>query len=312
MSQMPLIVIAGPTATGKTSCAVELALRLNGELIGADSVQVYRGFDIGSAKPTEEELRGVPHHMIDIRDPDQPLDAGEYADLARAVIRDVQSRSRLPIVVGGTGLWLRALTRGLVALPRPDPELRAWLEAQADQLGLAALYERLQQVDPATAENLHSNDRVRIVRALEVYEQTGTPLGVHHARHALGAPRYEHLFIVVDLPREVHLDIIRARTRSMLEAGWVDEVRRLRARWGEEARPFGSVGYRQILEHLREEEPLAETERRIVRATRLYARRQRTWFASEPGVGWRTDPQTLLSSEGVRRIEGYLLRFAPE
>lgn len=309
MSEAPLLVLAGPTAIGKTRCATELALRFEGELIGADSVQVYRGFDIGSAKPSREELRGVPHHLIDIRNPDEPIDAGEYAALAREVIADVRSRGKLPIVVGGTGLWLRALTRGLVALPRPDPALRARIESRADEEGVPALYEHLREVDPASAGNLHPNDRVRIVRAIEVYEQTGVPLGVHHARHALGAPRYAHLFIVADLPKELHLQRILVRTRAMLDSGWVEEVRRLRDRWGDHVRAFGSVGYRQVLEHLREDVPLAETERRIVRATRLYSRRQRTWFASEPGVDWRTGPETLLGQQGTHRIREYLLRF---
>jgi tRNA dimethylallyltransferase len=307
----PLVVIAGATATGKTECALDLARHYGGELVGADSVQVYRGFDIGSAKPTAEELQGTPHHLVDVRDPDAPMDAGEYAELADGVIAEVWARGGLPVVVGGTGLWIRALLRGLVDLPRPDPAVRARLEAEADAAGARALHDRLQRVDPRAAATLHPNDRVRIVRALEVLEQTGTPLGEHHARHALGAPRYDTWLVVVDLPREVHTSLIEARTHAMLEAGWVEEVRGLRQRWGDDVRALGSVGYKEVLAHLRDGTPLDETERAIVKATRLYARRQRTWFAGEPDVSWRTDPRTLLSAEGRRKVEGYLLRWRP-
>lgn len=305
---MEILVIAGPTATGKTARAVELALRFDGELVGADSVQVYCGFDVGSAKPSPEDLAGVPHHLIDVRDPDEPLDAMGYAALADRAIEAIRARGKLPIVVGGTGLWLRALTRGLVELPPPDPDVRERLDVEAQRLGSLALHARLRSVDPRTADNLHPNDRMRIVRALEVYEQTGTPLGEHHARHALGAPRYDQLFVVVDLPKDHHRQIIEARTRAMLQAGWVGEVRRLRERWGDRVRAFGSVGYRQVLEHLRDGVPLDETEARIVKATRLYARRQRTWFNGEPGVDWRTDPETLGGVDGLRRLERALTR----
>jgi tRNA dimethylallyltransferase len=310
-SKGPLVVIAGPTATGKTAAALALARRFDGEIVGADSVQVYRGFDVGSAKPTAEELGGVPHHLIDVRNPDEPLDAGEYAVLADVAIADVHARGRVPIVVGGTGLWIRALVRGLVDLPRPDLAVRARLENETDAMGAPAMHARLAAVDPRAAAALHPNDRVRIVRALEVLEQTGTPLGEHHARHALGEARYPTLRVVVDVPREIHLPLLRARTRAMLEAGWVDEVAQLRALWGDQVRALGSVGYKQVLEHLRDGVPLDETEERIVKATRLYARRQRTWFAGEPEVAWRTDAATLTGDEGVRRVHAHLLRWRP-
>lgn len=305
------MVLAGPTATGKTSCALTLARRFGGELVGADSVQVVRGFDIGSAKPTASELSGVRHHLVDVRNPDEPMDAGQYAAMADAAITEVWGRGKLPIVVGGTGLWIRALLRGLVALPPPDAAVRAQLEAEADALGAPALHTRLQREDPRAAAALHPNDRVRIVRALEVLEQTGIPMGEHQARHAQGSPRYEAWMVVLDLPRDAHAAVIEARTRAMLDGGWVEEVRRLRARWGDDVRAFRSVGYKQVLEHLRDGLPLEETERRINKATRLYARRQRTWFASDSDVCWRTDPQTFEGPEGLRRAEAYLLRWHP-
>ncbi|MBC7171604.1 MAG: tRNA (adenosine(37)-N6)-dimethylallyltransferase MiaA, partial [Polyangiaceae bacterium] len=198
MSAPRPIVIAGPTASGKTAAGLWIARHLGGELVGADSVQVYRGFDIGSAKPTEEELSGVAHHLIDIVDPDEEVDAQRYAELADAAIADIEARGRVPIVVGGTGLWIRALLRGLVSVPPVDRELRARIEAEVDQEGSPAMHARLAAVDPRAAAGIHPNDRLRIVRALEVFEQTGTPMGELRHAHALGAPRYDALFVVLD------------------------------------------------------------------------------------------------------------------
>ncbi len=298
----PILVIAGPTATGKTGAAIELARQLGGELVGADSVQVYRGFDIGSAKPRAAELEGVSHHLIDVFDPDQEVDAVAYADLADVAIREIGDRGRLPIIVGGTGLWIRALVRGLVDVPPVDPEIRTRLETEAMKDGAATLHIRLAEVDPISAEAIHPNDALRIVRALEVYEQTGTPLGRLRAEHALGQDRYRAVFIVLDLSHERHGAVIEDRAKQMLEAGWVDEVRSLRARWGDDIRPFGSVGYREILDHVREGIPVEETLRRIRKSTRVYARRQRTWFKSEPGVSWRSEGAELGKQSCVDRI----------
>lgn len=293
-SSSPLLVIAGATATGKTRTAVALAKMLGGELIGADSVQVYRGFDIGSAKPTADELDGVPHHLVDVVDPDEDIDAASYAARADAAIERVAANGRLPIVVGGTGLWIRALLRGLVDLPPVDPDVRQRLEAAGSAEGPEALHARLRKIDPISAETVHPHDLLRIVRALEVYEQTGTPLGELRAEHALGEPRYTAFFAVLDTDRAVHTASVEARVDEMLAAGWVDEVRALRQRWADDCRPFGSVGYREILSHLRDAVPLDETRRLIRKSTRTYARRQRTWFGGEPGVSWRGEPDALL------------------
>jgi tRNA dimethylallyltransferase len=298
----PLLVIAGPTATGKTAAALVLAQHFDGELIGADSVQVYRGFDIGSAKPTAEELGGLAHHLIDVIDPDQDIDAADYARRADEAISSVRARGRLPIIVGGTGLWIRALLRGLVDLPKVDPIIRRRLEEAADAEGAPALHHRLTEIDPRTAEAVHPNDALRIVRALEVYEQTGTPLGVLRAEHALGEPRYATTFIVLDIDREAHAALIENRAKRMIEAGWIEEVREIRSRWGDEVRPLGSVGYREVLGHLRDGVPLDETLRQIGKATRLYGRRQRTWFKGEPGVSWRSERTELVERPSVERI----------
>ncbi|HET6416325.1 MAG TPA: tRNA (adenosine(37)-N6)-dimethylallyltransferase MiaA [Polyangiales bacterium] len=304
----PILVVAGATGTGKTSVAIELARHFGGELVGADSVQVYRGFDIGAAKPTASELGDVRHHLIDVFDPDQDVDAMTFAKLADTAIGEIRGRGHLPIIVGGTGLWIRALVRGLVAVPPVDPALRSRLETAARNEGAAALHAKLTEVDPLAAELIHPNDALRIVRALEVYEQTGTALGALRAAHALGAPRYQAMFVVLEMDRSLHEALIERRAEQMLGAGWVDEVRALRERWGDQVRPLGSVGYRDVLAHLRDGISLDETLRRVRKSTRVYARRQRTWFKGEPGVSWRCESDELRSPEGLERIAKELKR----
>jgi tRNA dimethylallyltransferase len=306
--QLPILVIAGATAVGKSHVAGELARRYDGELIGADSVQVYVGFDIGSSKPTVEERLRVVHHLIDIREPEQPLDAASYATLADRAIADVHARGKLPIVVGGTGLWLRALLRGLVALPPVDNALRAQLERDWDAKGGAAMHLQLMAVDPISAARIHPNDKLRVVRALEVHAQTGQPLGAARLEHALGSARYRDLTFVLDLAPVHHRERVAARTREMLEAGFAAEVAGLLDKHGRELRPLQSVGYKQMVEHVLGGVPLEETERAIVRATALYARRQRTWWKSDQSVGARLTPEAALGEEAGRAIEAHLRR----
>jgi tRNA dimethylallyltransferase len=303
-----IVVIAGPTAVGKTAQAVALAERFDGELVGADSVQVYRGFDIGSSKPTAAELRGVPHHLIDICEPNELIDAAGYAQRADAAIASVTARGKLPIVVGGTGLWLRALLRGLVAVPQVDRELRARLEAEWDAVGGAAMHERLGGIDPLSAARIHQNDKLRVVRALEVFEQTGVPLGEARRAHALGRPRYRALSYVLDLPGELHKTRVRERVDAMIAAGFVEETRALLARYGSEVRALGAVGYRQMVEHLQDGVPLAETAERIVRATLIYARRQRTWWGTDPTMHKRIAPDALLEEPELSTLAQFCAR----
>ncbi len=309
MSKTPLLVIAGETASGKTAVAIELARTIGGELIGADSVQVYRGFDIGSAKPTPDELGDVAHHLIDVRDADSPLDAMQYAALADTAIDDVVARGRVPIVVGGTGLWLRALLRGLVALPPVDPAIRGALEEEADRVGAPALHARLGAIDARAAAAIHPNDRLRIVRALEVHAQTGVALGELRAQHALGERR-PSLFLVLTPERSELERRIETRARAMWERGLETEARALLERFGPGVRPLGAVGYRQVVAHILADPPPAaeDTLDAIVRATRLYARRQRTWFASDPGVDRRIAPDEATRAETVSWITTELER----
>ncbi len=300
-------MLAGPTASGKTRVALSLAARFAIEVVSADSVQVYRGFDIGSAKPTRLEQALAPHHVIDILEPEETIDAAEYARYADAAIEDIAARGKLPVVVGGTGLWLRALLRGLVALPPVDHALRAQLEAESARDGSPALHARLAQIDPAVAAAVHPNDELRIVRALEVYTQTGRPLGELQAEHALGGKRYDSLMLALDPNADTLTELIERRLDAMLEAGFVEEVRRLREKHDDGARAFGSVGYKDVLRHVRDGVPIVETRRLIRKATRTYARRQRTWFRSDPSVDVHCTADQLLSPLGATlplRIEG--------
>ncbi len=302
----PILVLVGATAVGKTGVAVDLCRWLGGEIVGADSVQVYRGLDIGSAKPSVESLKGVRHHLIDVADPNQALDAAAYARLADRAIAEVASRGAVPVVVGGTGLWVRALVRGLVAVPPVDEGVRESLLHQFERLGAAEMHRRLAAVDPTAAARIHPHDRVRVVRALEVYEQTGTPMGELRRRHALGACRYRTLCFDIDIP-PAHLSRRLAdRARAMIEAGWAEEVRGLLERYGAEIRPLRSVGYRQMVEHILTGVPLEDTENKIVKATRRYARRQRNWFKSDPDVDAHLSPADLAGDSVRKRIEAHL------
>ena len=304
----PLLVITGPTASGKTALAIELARLFGGELIGADSVQVYRGFDIGSGKPTRDELGDVRHHLLDVRDAHEPIDAADFAELADAAIAEACGRAALPLVVGGSGLWLRALLRGLVKLPPVDPARRERLECEARELGTPALHTRLAQVDPRAAADIHPHDRIRVVRALEVHAQTGMPIGELRAAHALGAPRYPSLRIVIDPGNELLTERIARRVDDMIARGFADEVRALVARHGREARALGSVGYREMVQHVCDGVSLEETRERIVQATRIYARRQRTWLKNEPGELWLTSVSEVLSDAGLERLAAFVQR----
>ena len=285
-----LLVVVGPTASGKTDLAVRLAERFGGEVVGADSVQVYRGFDVGSGKPTAEERRRAHHHLVDVADPLEPFDAQRFAALADAAIADIRARGRAPIVCGGTYLWVRALLRGLAPAPPADPEVRARHTALAEEQGRAALHARLAAVDPESAARLAPNDLVRVSRALEIWELSGRPQSAWFAEHGFQTTRYEARLLGVQRPREEIDRRIEARTARWLAAGWVDEVRDLLARGCGAARAMGSVGYRQIEGHLAGKITAEELSGAIVRATRVFVRRQRTWLRDEP-VRW-IDPSS--------------------
>lgn len=279
-------MVVGPTASGKTALAVSLAERLGGEVVSADSVQVYRRFDIGAGKPTPEERLRAAHHLIDICDPLEPMDAARWAALADQTLAGIRARGAVPIVAGGTFLWVRALLHGLAPAPPADEAVRAEHKSFAASEGRAALHARLQVVDPRAALRLSPNDFVRVSRALEVYELTGTPLSAWHERHGFREARYRARLVGIHWSAEALSERIAARVEAMLDAGWVDEVRALLAEGYGNARALGAVGYQQIVAAIDrnavEREAVAKD---IVRATRVFARRQRTWLRDQ-AVTW--------------------------
>lgn len=278
----PLICIVGPTASGKTEFSVALAETANGEIVSADSVQVYREFDIGTGKPSAQERSLAPHHLVDVADPRDTWDAARWAEAAVERVRDVERRGKLPIVCGGSFLWVRALVFGLVRAPPADPALRERHGRLAAEHGRAALHARLASVDPASAARLAPNDFVRVSRALEVYELLGVPLSQLQATHGFREPRFEARLYGIAHERSELDQRIERRVERMLQAGWVEEVRSLAARGFSESRAMASVGYRQIYEALPALPDAQELKTRIVRATRVFARRQRTWLRDQP------------------------------
>jgi tRNA dimethylallyltransferase len=283
----PLVVLCGPTAAGKTATALELARYFEIEVISADSRQVYRLMDIGTAKPTREEREQVPHHLLDVVWPDETFDAARYATLAAEAIDGVLARGRLPVLVGGTGLYIRALTEGLVATPGADPVVRRRLETQADAEGSAVLHGCLATVDPAAAALLHPNDRVRIVRALEVFELTGRPLSAWQQDHGFGDRRYRLLKIALAPPRAELYRRIDVRAEAMLDGGLVEETAALLAAgYAPSLKALQTIGYRETARLLAGQCTREQALLDLRQATRRYAKRQLTWFRADSEMIW--------------------------
>jgi tRNA dimethylallyltransferase len=293
-SPIRLVAIVGPTASGKSALALRLAEAVGGEIVSADSQQVYRGMDIGTAKATGAERERVPHHLIDVMGPDETMTAARFATLAEEAIRDITARSRQVIVCGGTGLYYRSLVYGLFAGPPADASLRLRLEREAQEGGGPEhLWGRLQAVDPEAASRIDLRDLIRIVRALEVYELTQKPISEHQRGHdhKTLAPRYDVRGVGLDPPRPGLYQTIDARVRAMFDAGLVDEVRSLRERgYPCSLRAFQAIGYREVCAHLSGGVSEDETVRLIQQRSRRYARRQLTWFRTEPTVTWYKSP----------------------
>ena len=280
---IPFVAVLGPTAAGKSARGLALAQRLDGEIVACDSLQVYRGMDIGTGKPTREEQRQVPHHLLDLASPDQPFHAACWAALAGAAIADIAARGRLPIVVGGTGLYYRALTIGLFDAPAPDESIRRRHRELAAEIGIEALHAQLGAIDPATAAAISPRDLIRISRALEVHEQTGVPVSTLRERQRRVSDRpWRPYAIVLDPPLADLRRCIAARVAAMMAAGFLDEVRALRAAgFGAACKPMQALGYRQLGEHLDGAGTLEAAVAATIAATVAYARRQRTWFRKE-------------------------------
>ena len=285
--RMPLVIVCGPTASGKTALVSELADQFDIEVISADSCQVYRGLDIGSAKATPEERALVPHHLIDVVDPDQDFSVGDFVGLAREAILDIRSRGKVPVVAGGTGLYIRALTEGLLQAPVCDPSLRTELLALESSAGEGSLYEELERVDPVLARRLPPGDLVRIVRGLEVYRLSGKRLSEWQAEHAFGERPYRTLSIGISPERSLLYERINARVEQMMEAGLVEEVRSLLEQgYSRELKSLQTIGYREIIGHLYDNVDVDETIALIQRNSRRYAKRQLTWFRADKSIIW--------------------------
>lgn len=286
--ERPLVAIVGPTATGKTSAAVQVARAVHGEIVSADSVAVYRGIDIGAAKPTPDERQTARFHLIDVAEPDEPFTVARFKAMAQSCVAEIESSGHRPLIVGGTGLYVRVLLEdyGLTETP-PDPVLRAKLDGEADDQGAPVLHERLVELDPDAAARIHPNDRVRIVRALEVVLRTGVPISAKQAEDAVSRRTRPSIRIGLTASRDELYRRIDVRVEQMIRSGLKEEVSALLARGYDPAlTPLRSLGYKEMIAHLSGELSLAESVAAIKMNTRRFAKRQLTWFRAEPNVQW--------------------------
>ena len=293
-SSRSLIAILGPTATGKSALGIALAERFNGEIINCDSTAVYRGFEIGTDKVPMAERRGIPHHLIDIADPTDEYTAAQFARDAAAAVADIHARKKLPVLVGGTGFYYRALTRGLFPGPGKDAELRARLEAIAGRRGVEWLHRMLRRIDPSSAARIQARDLKRLVRALEVYFLTGRPMTAHFQETASPLPPGVVIgAVALRMPAPWLAERLAKRVDQQFEGGLIDEIRGLLASGvPPEARPFGGLVYRQAMEYLKGVRDEAATRALIAQENRKYARRQLIWFRKEPNLVWFDGPGT--------------------
>jgi tRNA dimethylallyltransferase len=289
-----LLILLGPTASGKTGLAVRLAENVGAEILNADSMQVYRFMDIGTAKPTEEQRRRVPHHLLDLVDPDESFSVADFRTAAEQAIADIAARGKRIIVCGGTGLYIRALTKGLVDAPGGDEGIRNELRDLAGREGGGALHSLLEKVDPATAVRLHPNDQFRIIRALEIWRITGRPVSELRGEHGFSDSRYTCLKLGLAIDRELLYESIDTRVESMMRAGFQDEVRNLLASgYPASLKPMRSLGYRHIIGYLKGEYSLEDALLLMKRDTRRYAKRQLTWFNQDREIKWIEYPENV-------------------
>ena len=290
----PLIAVLGPTATGKSALGIAIAERFNGEIINCDSTAVYRGFDIGTDKVPLHERRGIPHHLIDIVDPNEEYTAAQFGRDAAAIIADIHVRGKLPILVGGTGFYYRALTRGLFPGPGKDAELRRRLERIAERKGVERLHRMVARIDPESAARIQPRDLKRLVRALEVFFQTGKPLTAHFENTVSPLSKDVQVgAVALRMPAAWLAERLAARVDAQFKSGLLDEIRMLLASGvPPDARPFGGLVYRQAMEHLRGVRDEVTTRRLIAQENRRYARRQLIWFRKEPNLVWFDGPGT--------------------
>ncbi|PYU51870.1 MAG: tRNA (adenosine(37)-N6)-dimethylallyltransferase MiaA [Acidobacteria bacterium] len=284
---LPLVAIVGPTASGKSALAVKLAERLGGEVVACDSTQLYRGFDIGTAKPALDERRGIPHHLVNVLDPQDDATAGGYRQMALQILQGLRKRGRLPIFTVGTGLYLRALLEGLADVPQRSEELRERLRSTIDEHPPGHLHRILKRLDPQAARKIAPADEQKLIRAVEVCILARKPISAVHSSGRVPLEGWHVLKVGLMPLREKLNERIHSRTDAMLEQGWMREVQALLdSGLNENAKPFDFIGYRELRAVLRGETTLKEATEAIQQATRRYAKRQLTWFRKEPGVHW--------------------------
>ena len=284
----PLIVLTGPTAVGKTSLSISLAKAVNGEIISADSMQVYKGMDIGSAKIRKEEMQGVTHYLVDILEPEEEFHIVKFQELAKAALEEIYAKGKIPILVGGTGFYIQAVTRDIdFTQAEQETSYREELEQFAKEKGAEYLHEKLREVDSKSAENIHANNVKRVIRALEFYHQNGTPISEHNEEQKQQTSPYNLAYFVLTAPREILYERIDRRVDQMMEEGLLEEVKSLRERGCHRGMvSMQGLGYKEILAYLEGEYPLEEAVRILKRDTRHFAKRQLTWFRREQNVIW--------------------------
>lgn len=303
-----IVVIAGPTASGKTRLAVSLAKQFRGEVISADSMQIYRGMDIGSAKPTEEEQEGIRHWMIDIAEPTEPFSVAEYVEMARAVTEDILSRGKLPILAGGTGLYLSSFVDNIrFTQAETDVALREKLFAEAEEKGNVALHQKLAEIDPLAAEKIHPNNVKRVVRALELYYSTGKTMSCQNEQSRQEESPYEPLMLALETDREILYERINRRVDVMLENGLLREIAELKQRgMTAELQSMQGIGYKELLDCPNTEEALAEAVELVKKNSRNYAKRQFTWFRRDERYHWLDCMSEHLKEEAAELVRRFL------
>lgn len=284
----PLIVLTGPTAVGKTSLSISLAKAVNGEIISADSMQVYKKMDIGSAKIRPEEMQGVKHYLVDVLEPEEEFHIVKFQELAKAALEEIYAKGKIPILVGGTGFYIQAVTRDIdFTQAEQETSYREELEQFAKEKGAEYLHEKLREVDSKSAENIHANNVKRVIRALEFYHQNGTPISEHNEEQKQQTSPYNLAYFVLTAPREILYERIDRRVDQMMEEGLLEEVKSLRERGCHRGMvSMQGLGYKEILAYLEGEYPLEEAVRILKRDTRHFAKRQLTWFRREQDVIW--------------------------
>ena len=299
---MRLIFILGPTAVGKTEISIIGAQQLNAEIISLDSRQLYRHMDIGTAKPTSEERRQVPHHLIDFVEPDQSFTVADYQKLADQKVEEIWKRGKQPMFVGGSGLYFRAVLDGLFEGPTADPELRAKLRQDARKFGKEKLHQKLAKIDPKTAENVHPNDLVRVIRAIEVYEKTGEPISKLQRQWDEEPPRYDFVAVGLNRSRELLYQRIDQRVDEMIKRGLIEEVKKLLELYPRDCRAMQSFGYKEIASYLNGEIGLQEAIELTCQRTRHFAKRQLTWFRNDGRIRWLDVNQFQNANEAAEEL----------